>query len=103
MHCSNDIRFSGLAHRVLLVICQNHHVFPRITKIPIQICRHIFHVIDTTAQLTALAKVVDADQQRFAATRAGGVLEIVSLRSAVAEALGSLRRRRGGVVVPLEI
>ena len=47
MHRTKDIRLGRLTHWILLIIRQNNHIFPRIAKIPIQVCRHVFDVVDT--------------------------------------------------------
>jgi len=59
-----------------------------------EIRRHVSHIVDTASKLATLAEIVDANQQRFPATRAIGVPKRVALRRAVAKVLRSGRRRR---------
>lgn len=94
MHCPQDVRFSGLAHGILLVIGQGDHVFALVTEVLVEIVAHVLHVIDTSTQLTALTEVVDSDKQGFATTGTVGVLERVTRRRAMAKGLGLLRRWR---------
>lgn len=49
MHCSQDILFRRLTHRVLLVVRQDHHVLSLITKVAVQISRHVLNIIDTSS------------------------------------------------------
>lgn len=83
MHCSEEILLGGLTHGVLLIIGENDHIFPFIPELLIEICRHVFHVVDASSQLTALPKVVDTNEKCFPATCTVGVLEAVALRGAV--------------------
>lgn len=95
VHSAQDIRLGRLAHGVLLIIGEEHHVFAGIAKILVQVCGHVLHIIDTSTKLTLLAEVVDSDQQRLALTSAARVLEAISLRGTVTERdWGSGRRRR---------
>lgn len=87
MHCPEDISLCRLAHGVLLVICQEHHVLSLVVEMAVQIGAHVLHVVDAATELSALAKVVDADEQGFPATVASRVLERVAVRRAVAESL----------------
>jgi len=103
MHCSKNVCFRGLAHRILLVIRQKDHIFSRVPKISIQVCRHILHIIDASSKLTFLTEVIDTNQKRFPFPGASGVLKIVSLRCARTETLGALGGRRWGVVVALDV
>jgi len=66
MHRTYNVRFRRLAHGILLVIRQKHHVFPRISEVSIEIRRHVLDIIYAAPQLTFLAEVVDSDQKRFA-------------------------------------
>ena len=102
MHRAQNICFGGLTHGVLLVIGQNNHVLPRIAEVSIEVCRHVFDVVDTASELSPLAEVVDTDQKSFAPSRAVGVLKAVTLRSAVAEGLHGLWRWRWSIVVSLD-
>lgn len=103
MHCSEDVLLCRLAHGILLVVCQEHHVFSRIPKVSIQICGHILDVVYAPSELTLLTKVIDANQQCFSPTCAERVLEIVPLRCAVSESLLPLGWRWGSVVIALNI
>lgn len=69
MHRSENICLGRLAHRVLLVIGEKHHVFSGVAKVLVQVRGHVLNVVDTTSQLTLLAKVVDADQQGLSFSR----------------------------------
>lgn len=51
-------------------------------------------VIDAPAQLALLSKIVDSNQQSLAFTRTVGVLEGITVRSAMAELLWRVGRRR---------
>jgi len=103
MHCSEYILFVRLTHRILLVVRQENHVFSRVSKITIQVCRHILYIINAPSQLTPLTKVVDTDKQGFPSSCAVRVLEIVSLRGAGTEPLLALGRRWRSVMVPLVV
>lgn len=95
VHSTEDVLLSRLAHLVLLVISEYDHVFSPIAKVLNQVRRHVAHVVDTSAQLTALTKVVDANQERFPAAGAVRVPEGVVCGGALAELLraGWGRRR----------
>ena len=103
MHCAKDILLCRLAHRVLLIVRQNHHVFSRVAEVAVQVGGHVFDIIDAAAQLAFLVEVIDADEEGFAATGTGGVLEAVGGRSAGAEGLHLLRGWRRGVMISLDI
>ena len=103
MHSSNNVYLGRLRHGILLIVCEDDHVFPSIAKVAIEIRGHVLYVIDATPQLPSLAKVVDANQESLSSSSAVGVLEAVSLRCSIAEALHAARRRRGGVVVSLHV
>ena len=80
VHRADDVRFCGLAHGILLIIGQNHHVLSGIPEMPIQVPAHILDIVDAATKLAALSEVVYADQKRLATARTGGVLEVVALR-----------------------
>lgn len=104
VHGTEDVLLRGLAHGVLLVVGENDHVFPLIAKMLHQVGRHVSDIVDAPSQLAALAKVVDADEQRFSPAGAVGVSKRVALRCAVAEALRPVGRGRGSAVgTPLGI
>lgn len=88
MHRPQDIGLGRLAHRVLLVVRQSDHILPLIAEELVQICAHVLDVVDTSAQLSSLAKVVDTNEESFPSSIASRVLERIALRSAVAEVLG---------------
>ncbi len=45
VHCSKDVLFRRLAHGVLLVVCQDDHVFARVAEIAIEVCRHVLDIV----------------------------------------------------------
>ena len=49
VHGTQDVLFRRLAHRVLLVICKDDHILPRVAKVAVEVCRHILDVIDTAS------------------------------------------------------
>lgn len=98
MHGTEDVLLRGLAHGVLLVVGENDHIFPLVAKLLHQVGRHVSDVVDAPSQLASLAKVVDANEQRFSSASAVGVSKRVALRCAVAEALRPVRRGRGAAV-----
>lgn len=61
MHRSEDVRFGRLAHWILLIIGQDHHVFSRVAEIVIQVCGHVLDIVNTPTQGSALVEVIDAD------------------------------------------
>jgi hypothetical protein len=93
VHGTEDVLLRGLTHGVLLVIREDYHVFPPIPEVLNQVGSHVANVIDTAAQLTALAKVVNADQQAFPAPSAVRVAVCVALRCSLAEVLRPSRGR----------
>lgn len=70
VHGPEDIDLGRLAHGVLLIIGQKNHILASIAEVLIQISRHILNVIDTPAQLTLLAEVVDTNHERLSLARA---------------------------------
>lgn len=99
LHRAHDIRLRRHAHGIFLVVRQNNHVLPPIAEFLVQEVRHVRDIIDAAAQGVRLSEIVDADEQRFPTTRAGGVLEAVIRRGAAAKVLRLLRRTRGHVVL----
>lgn len=85
MHRPQDVSLRRLAHGVLLVVRQQHHVLARVAEVLVQIRRHVLDIVDTTTQLALLPEIVDSNQQGLALTSASRVLETVSLWSSVAE------------------
>lgn len=92
MHRPEYVLLGRLAHGVLLVVGEDDHVLALVSKVLGQVGGHVPHVVDAPAQLAALAKVVDADQQGFPLAGALRVLEGEALGVAVAEALRGCRR-----------
>lgn len=99
MHCSQDVRFGGLTHGVLLVVGQGNHVLPLVSEEFVQIGAHVLYIVYAPTKLTSLPKVVDAYEKCFSPAVASRVLEGVSCRRAVAKSLHSLGWRRRGIVV----
>jgi hypothetical protein len=79
MHGPQDVLFRRLAHGVLLVIGENHHVLPLVAEVLHEVSRHVPDIVDTSPELTALVEIVDANQQCFPASRALRVLELKSM------------------------
>lgn len=96
VHGAQDVLLGGLGHGVLLIVCENNHVFAAVAKVLREVRCHVAHVVDAAAQLAALAKVVDADEQGLAAAGALRVLERVVGGGAGAELLRVLGRRLDG-------
>jgi len=103
MHSPENVLLSRLAHGVLLVVCEDNHVLALIAKVFDEVCRHVPDIIDATPKLTALAKVVYSNQQRFPPPSALRVLESISLRRTISEMLGSLGWWRGCIVIPVYV
>ena len=99
MHSAEDVGLGRLAHGVLLVVGQKHHVFTGITKVLIQIGRHVLHIVDAPAQLALLVEIVDSDQKRLPLSGARGILEVVALGRAMSERDGGGRGRRRATVM----
>lgn len=98
VHGTKNVLLCGLAHGVLLVVGENDHILPLIAKLLHQVGRHVPDIVDAPSQLATLAKVVDANEQRFSSARAVGVSKRVTLRCALAKALRPVRRGRGVAV-----
>lgn len=62
MHRSEDILLCGLGHGVLLVIGQDDHILSLVVEKAVQVCRQILDIVDTSSQLSPLAKVVDPNE-----------------------------------------
>ena len=91
VHCSEYILLRRLAHRILLIVCQDDHVFSLVAEMTVQICRHVLDVVDTSSQLASLPEVVDAYEKCFSSTCAVGILESVARGSAMSKILCLLR------------
>jgi hypothetical protein len=103
MHSSKDVLLGGLAHGVLLIIGEDDHILSLIAKVLNEIPGHVSDIIDAAAELSALPEVINADQQRFPSASALRVLECIPLRGAIAEVLWRLWRRRGSLMVPMDV
>lgn len=99
MHGTQDIGLCGLAHGVLLVVCEDDHVLSSVAVALVQVVGHVLDVVDASSQLSALVEVVDSDQQGLALAGAVGVLEVVSLGGSMAEGDGVVGRRRGTLAI----
>lgn len=77
MHSAQDVLLGRLTHRVLLVVGEQDHVLPLVSKVLNQVRGHVAHVIDAASQLAALAEVVDANEQGLPAAIALRVLECI--------------------------
>lgn len=62
VHRAENVLLCRLTHGILLVVCQDDHVLPLVSKILRQVCCHVADVVDAPTKLPALAKVVDSDQ-----------------------------------------
>ena len=100
MHGSQDILLGGLAHRILLIIGQNDHVLSLVAEVLCQVSRHVSDVVNTTSELTALAKVVDADKKSFPAPGTVGIPEGIALRRTRTKMDGFIRRRGRHIGLP---
>lgn len=87
MHGAQQICFGRLAHWVLLVVRQDHHVLPLIPKVAVQVRRHVLDIVDASPQLPPLAEVVDANKQCFTLSGTIRVLEGVTTWSTMAKGL----------------
>lgn len=61
VHSPKNVCLCWLAHWVLLVISQEHHVLASIAEVLVQVGRHVLDIVDTSAQLTFLAEVIDTN------------------------------------------
>jgi hypothetical protein len=95
VHSTEDVLLGRLAHGVLLVICEDHHILSPVPKVLDEVRSHVADVVDASSQLPALAEVVDTDEKAFPAARAVGVSECIALRGSLAKVLGRSRRRTG--------
>ena len=103
MHSTQYILLGRLAHRILLIIRQEDHVLPCVSKVTIEVCRHVFDIINASSQLPFLTEVVDTDQQCLSSAGTVRVLEIVPLGRALAKAVLALRRWGWGLLVTLDV
>ena len=70
VHGPKNVGLSRLAHGILLIISQKNHVLTGITKVLVQIGGHVLDIVDTSAQLALLTKVIDSNQKRLSLARA---------------------------------
>lgn len=70
VHRSQYVLLRWLTHWILLIVRQDDHIFSGVSKVLVQVSRHVLNVIDTSPQLSSLAKVVDAYEKGFPSTRA---------------------------------
>lgn len=99
VHRPQDILLGRLAHRVLLVVGEDHHVLSLVTEVLDEVRRHVPDIVDAPPELPSLAKVVDPHQERLPPTRAVGVYKRVAVRRTCAKVLWPAgRRRRHGMV-----
>lgn len=75
VHRLENVGLGRLAHGIMLVVGQEHHVLALIPKVTVQIRAHVLDIVYAAAQLTPLTKVVDTNEQRFPSTVACRVLE----------------------------
>ena len=101
VHRTQNVGLGRLAHRILLVIGEYHHVLPTVAKSLDQILRHVLHIVDTAAQLSFLSKVVNSNQQRLALAGTFRILEAIPLGRAGAEGDCAAWRGRGPAAVRL--
>lgn len=101
MHSSQNVLLRRLAHRVLLVVSKNNHIFALVAKMFNQVGRHVSDIVDASSELASLAEIVYADEKSFPSACAIAVLKSVSLRSAVTKMLRSGRRRGRGAIVAM--
>jgi hypothetical protein len=93
VHGSHDVCFGRLAHRIVLVVGQNHHVFSAISKLVVQETRHSRDIVDATLERVRLSDIIDPDEKGLSRARTVRVLKLVAGGSPVAETLGTLRQR----------
>ena len=103
VHGAQDVGLGRLAHGVLLVIRQQDHVFAGVAEVLVEVGGHVLDVVDAAAQLPFLVEVVDTDQESLSLAGAAGVLEVVSLGSAMAEGDGVTWRRSRAAVMALPV
>lgn len=87
LHGADDVALGWLHDGVLLVVGQDDHILALIAVILYQEGRDVLGVVDAPAQLSLLAKVIDANKKRASLARAVGVLEGIALGRAVTELL----------------
>lgn len=99
MHRPNNVCFGRLACRILLIVRQDNHILQSISVPLIQEALHVFDIIDTASQLSALPKVIDSNQQGLpsSSTLAGDPFVIETRCERLSLELGSRCIRIGAV------
>ena len=87
VHGAQDVGLGRLGHGVVLVVGQDDHVFSGVPEALVEVCGHVFDVVDAAAQLAALPKVVYSDQESFSPASAVTVLKGVAIGSSMTELL----------------
>ena len=60
VHTSQNVLLYRLAHRAMLIVGKDDHIFPFIAKVLDEIGRHVPNIANASPKLPALTKVVDA-------------------------------------------
>lgn len=92
VHGSQDVLLGRLAHRVLLIIRKNDHILSLVTEMLREVCSHVADIVDTAAELAALTKVVDSNEQSFPPAGTIRISEVIVGGCAMTELLGCRRR-----------
>lgn len=95
-HGTDDVLLGRVHDRVLLVICQEHHVLSLVPKPLDEELGQVLNIVDAAPELSILTKVVDTNQEGLALSSTVGVLEGVAFRRTVTKLLGCCRGRRTG-------
>ncbi len=103
MHCPVYVGLCWLRHWILLVICQDHHVFSLVAKVFVQVVAHVLDIVDAATELPFLAEVIDANEQSLPSTCTLRVLEIVTGWGAAAELLRILGWWTRCIMVALDV
>lgn len=93
MHRAEDVGLGRLAHWILLIIGQEHHVLALVVEVLVEVSRHVLNIVDASSKLPSLTKIVDANQQRLPSAATIRVLELIALRRTVAKILHLCWRR----------
>lgn len=101
VHGTKNVCLCRLAHRVLLIIREKNHIFTGISKVLVEVCRHVLNIIDTSSQLALLTEIVNSNQQCLSLSRTTRVLEVVTLRGAMTERDRSRGRSRWATTATL--
>lgn len=101
MHSSKNVLFGWLAHGVLLIIGEDHHILALVAEVLGKISSHVAYIVDAAAELTALVEVVDSNKKSFSPAGAVRVSKVVAIGSAMTELLRCCRRRSGAAWLEL--